>query len=108
MIDNVVSFEDRRLAKLDGTLFGTSEEEVLIARTIAGLEARMKERDTVRDYIEHMETGEVMLHPDDGSAPSPLPLAQLIDMLSGYDEFLSREIDRLEEEKETLHGPYQD
>jgi len=108
MIDNIVSFEDRRLARLEGTLFSRSDEEVMIASVVASLEARIKERDTVRDYIERMEVGEIMLHPDDGSAPSPLPLAQLLDLLSGYDQMLSTEIGRLEVEKESLHGPYQD
>lgn len=108
MTDNVVSFEDRRLAKLDGTLFGKSEDETIIASTVAGLEAHLKERETVRDYIERMETGEVMLHPDDGSPPSPLPLAQLLDLLSGYDDLLSREIGRLEYDKEMLDLPFEE
>ncbi|MFK0334240.1 hypothetical protein ACIQUB_24310 [Rhizobium sp. NPDC090275] len=108
MIDNIVSFEDRRLAGLDGTHFSRSDEDVMIASTIESLKARIRERDTVRDHIERMETGEIILHPDDGSAVSPLPLAQLADLLSGYDHMLSIEIDRLEVEAERLHGPYQD
>jgi hypothetical protein len=107
MTDNIVSFEDRRLAKLDGTLFGTSDEELIIASTIARLEARHKERDRVRDYIERLDSGEVMLHPQDGSEPSPFPLIQLVDLLSDYDEMLTSEIGRLEHEKEMLDGPYQ-
>jgi hypothetical protein len=108
MTDNIVSFEDRRLSKLDGTVFGTSQDEAIIASTIAGLEARRKERETVRDCIERMETGEVMLHPDDGSAPFPLPLAHLIDLISGYDDLLSREIGRLEYDREMLDLPFKD
>ncbi|MBY5431654.1 hypothetical protein [Rhizobium leguminosarum] len=108
MTDNIVSLEDRRLSKIDGPGFGTSQDEVVIASTIAGLEARMKERETVRDCIERMETGEVMLHPDDGGVPSPLPLAHLLDLLSGYDDLLSREIGRLEYDREMLDLPFND
>jgi hypothetical protein len=102
MTGNIVSFEDRRLAKMEGTIFGTPEDELIIAKTVAELEARVKERETVRDYVERMETGDVMLHPFDGSTPSSLPLAQIIDLLSGYDGMLTAEIDRLEHRKEML------
>jgi len=107
MTDNVVSFEDQRLARL-GSIFGTSEEELAIARRIAGLEARTKERETVRDYVERLETGEVMLHPFDGSPPSAVDLAQLIDLLAGYDAMLTDVIDRLEDELEMFDLPDRD
>jgi hypothetical protein len=41
----------------------------------------MKERETVRDYFERMEIGEIMLHPDNGSTQSLLPVAHLLDLL---------------------------
>jgi hypothetical protein len=90
MTGNLVSFEDCRLAKLDCTLFGSSAEESIIATTVGRLEARIKERDTGRDSIEHLESGEVLLHPDDASAPSPPPLAQLVDPLAitGHDQLM--------------------
>jgi hypothetical protein len=108
MTDNIVSFEDCRLSKRGGTVFGISKDEVVIGSTIAGLEARMKERETVRDYIERMEIGEIMLHPDDGSAQSLLPVAHLLDLLSGYDDLLSREIGRLEYDREMLDLRFDD
>lgn len=108
MTDNIVSFEDCRMSKRDGTVFGISKDEVVIGSTIAGLEARLKERETVRDYIERMEIGEIMLHPDDGSAQSLLPVAHLLDLLSGYDDLLSREIGRLEYDREMLDLRFDD
>ncbi len=45
MIDNIVSFEDRRLARLDGTHFSRSDEDVMIASTIESLKgARYRSR----------------------------------------------------------------
>jgi hypothetical protein len=107
MTSNVVSFEDQRLARL-GTVFDARGQKLAVAKTIAELEARTKESETVRDYVERQETGEVMLLQLDASTPSAIALAQLIDLLAGYDTMLISEIDRLEDEVEMFDRPHRD
>lgn len=107
MSDNVVSFEDKRLQRLGGTLFGSTDGERTIAHVISRLELFKADQTLVRAYIGKIDSGEVILTPDDGSAPSPTALVHLADLLSNYDRLLDEQIAELACEAEELDGPYQ-
>jgi hypothetical protein len=107
MNDNVVSFEDKRLKRLDGTLFGRDEGERTIAHVVSRLELCKSDQALVRTYIETIDSGEVILMPDDGSAASPTALIHLADLLSNYDRLLDEQVAALSCEAEELDGPYQ-
>ncbi len=107
MSDNVVSFEDKRLKRLDGMLFGTDHGERTIAHVISRLELCRADQALVRAYIETIDSGEVILQPDDGSVAPPTALIHLADLLSNYDRLLDEQIAALTCEAEELDGPYQ-
>lgn len=107
--ENVVSFENKRLERLDGTLFGSTAEECRIAAIGSQIEFAKRELETVQGYIDLAYTGTITVTMNDcGEPPPQQPFAHLGSILSNYEQVLFDRIAELEYEQEILSSPADD
>lgn len=105
MTENVVSFEEKRLEALSGTLFGTTAEERNLAAIRSNIEFARNELALVQSYIDLAYGGEIIYKPNDGTRPQAKALAHLGSVLSNYEQALFDRIGSLEYELEMLEFP---
>lgn len=109
MTENVVSFEEKRLERLDGTLFGSTAEESEIAAIGSQIEFAERELETVQGYIDLVYAGTITVTMNDcGEPPLQQPFAHLGSILSNYEQVLFDRIAELEYEQELLNLPADD
>ncbi|KQV37673.1 MULTISPECIES: hypothetical protein [unclassified Rhizobium] len=104
MTGTIVSFEEKRLERMDSTLFGVSDEEVEMTAIVSRMQFCDAERKLVGEYLCVVDGGEVLLKPDDGDAPE-LPLIHIGDLLSNYARLLDEEHGHLEYRRQQLQNP---
>ena len=104
MNSNVISLCDRRLDRLEGTVFGVSEQELAVTAILSRIAFCQSERQTVRSYIDVIDSGDIVVVPDDGSPPTANCLAHLGDLLSHYDDMLRDKLAELEYRRDALDG----
>ncbi|MBB2754627.1 UNVERIFIED_ORG: hypothetical protein GGI57_005362 [Rhizobium aethiopicum] len=105
MTENVVSFEEKRLEALSGTIFGTTAEERNLAAIRSNIEFARNELALVQSYIDLAYGGEIVYTPNDGTRPQAEALAHLGSVLSNYEQALFDKIGSLEYELEMLEFP---
>ncbi|WP_260687551.1 hypothetical protein [Rhizobium laguerreae] len=71
MTENVVSFEEKSLERLDGTVFGSTAEESRIAAIGSQIEFAKRELETVQAYIDLAYTGTITVTMSDCGEPPP-------------------------------------
>ncbi|WP_327205796.1 hypothetical protein [Rhizobium beringeri] len=109
MTENVVSFEEKRLQRLDGTVFGSTAEESKIAAIGSQIEFAKRELETVQGYIDLAYAGTITVMMNDcGEPPPQQPFAHLGSILSNYEQVLFDRIAELEYEQEMLSSPADD
>ncbi|MGR9076306.1 hypothetical protein [Rhizobium leguminosarum] len=109
MTENVVSFEEKRLERLDGTVFGSTAKEFKIAAVGSQIEFAKRELETLQGYIDLAYQGTITVMMNDCSEPSPQqPFAHLGNILSNYEQVLFDRIAELEYEQEMLSSPADD
>ncbi|NKM65292.1 hypothetical protein GFL58_30720 [Rhizobium leguminosarum bv. viciae] len=110
MTENVVSFEEKRLERLDGTIFGSTAEESKIAPIGSQIEFAKRELETVQAYIDLAYAGTITVTMNDCGEPPPpqQPFAHLGSILSNYEQVLFDRIAELEYEQEMLSSPTDD
>lgn len=109
MTVNVVSFEEKRTERLDGTVFGSTAEECKIAALGSQIEFAKRELETVQAYIDLAYTGTITVTMNDcGEPPPQQPFAHLGSILSNYEQVLFDRIAELEYEQEMLSSPADD
>jgi len=108
MTENVVSFEEKRLERLDGAVFGSTAEERRRAAIGARIEFAKSELATVQNYIDLAYSGAISLMMNDGSEPPPQAFGHLGNVLSNYEQVLFDEIAELECEQEMLNSAADD
>lgn len=103
MTENVVSFEEKHLKRLDGTVFGSSAEEFKLVAVGSQIEFAKRELEIVQGYIDlaYTATITVTMH-DCGEPPPQQPFAHLGSILSNYEQVLFDRIAELEYEQEML------
>ncbi|MGO6736503.1 hypothetical protein ACCS71_14225 [Rhizobium ruizarguesonis] len=105
MTENVVSFEEKRLELLAGTIFGRSAEELNAAAIRSNIEFARNELKLVQSYIDLAYGAEIAITTIDGSGPPPQALAHLGNVLSNYEQVLFDQIASLEHQLEMLDSP---
>ncbi|MGR9372431.1 hypothetical protein [Rhizobium leguminosarum] len=105
MTENVVSFEEKRLELLAGTIFGRSAEELNAAAIRSNIEFARNELKLVQSYIDLAYGAEIAITMIDGSGPPPQALAHLGNVLSNYEQVLFDKIASLEYQLEMLDSP---
>ncbi|WP_245497545.1 hypothetical protein [Rhizobium ruizarguesonis] len=109
MTENVVSFEEKRLERLDDTVFGSTAEEYRIAAIGSQIEFAKRELETVQAYIDLAYAGTITVTMNDcGEPPPQQPFAHLGSILSNYEQVLFDRIAELEYEQEILSSPADD
>jgi hypothetical protein len=108
MTDNVVSLEEKRLERLDGTLFGSTNGELQIAALTSQVEFARNELKTVQAYIDLSYAGEISMKMGDGSEPPSGCFAHLGSVLSNYEQLLFDQIAVLEYGLEMLNSSSDD
>ncbi|WP_246729999.1 hypothetical protein [Rhizobium ruizarguesonis] len=69
MTENVVSFEEKRLERLDDTVFGSTAEEYRIAAIGSQIEFAKRELETVQAYIDFAYAGTITVTMNDCGEP---------------------------------------
>ncbi|EJZ18455.1 hypothetical protein NE852_31520 (plasmid) [Rhizobium sp. Pop5] len=105
MTENVVSFEEKRLEVLSGTIFGSTAEERNLAAIRSNIEFARNELALVQNYIDLAYDGDVVVTMNDGTRSEPEALAHLGSVLSNYEQALFDKIGSLEYELEMLEFP---
>ncbi|TBG58352.1 hypothetical protein ELG71_08295 [Rhizobium leguminosarum] len=105
MTENVVSFEEKRLERLDGTVFGSTAEECKIAAIGSQIEFAKRELETVQGYVDVVHAGRIVVMTNDGNELPADPLAHLGGVLSNYEQMLFDQIAELEHQQEMLLFP---
>ncbi|MDI5928489.1 hypothetical protein [Rhizobium leguminosarum] len=102
MTENVVSFEEKRLELLAGTIFDLSAEKLNVAAIRSNIEFARSELKLVQRYIDLAYSGGIAIAMSDASGPPTQALAHLGNVLSNYEQVLFDQIASLEYELEML------
>ncbi|MGO7658941.1 hypothetical protein [Rhizobium ruizarguesonis] len=105
MTENVVSFEEKRLERLDGTVFGSTPEECKIAAIGSQIEFTKRELETVQAHIDVVHARMIVVMTNEGNELAADPLAHLGGVLSNYEQMLFDQIAELEYQQEMLLVP---
>lgn len=105
MTDNVISFEEKRLEHLGGTVFGSTQDELAISAVGSQIEFARTELKLVQDYIDLAYAGTISITMNDGSEPPLQPFAHLGNVLANYEQMLFDNIAALESQLEMLNSP---